>query len=122
MDLPAIIIISSNYQFDYNWLSRNRWLIYEIRDRILHSLKQIKNISKTINNERIKRLGKFTNGIANNIGKSIVAVFTKVLKISFIVYTISYGINHKREIKSRFETVKQYNLTVLMKKVEKNKS
>ena len=52
---PPTIIISSNYEFDYESLSKDRWLVYEIRSRKPHGLKQIKNIYR---NKKIKTIKK----------------------------------------------------------------
>lgn len=52
---PPVILISSNYKFNYSSLSKDRWLIYEIKNRRPQGLKQIRNIYKNKNIERIKK-------------------------------------------------------------------
>lgn len=49
---PPIIIISSNYEFNYESFIKDRWLVYEIKSRKPHGLKQIRNIYR---NKKLKR-------------------------------------------------------------------
>ena len=45
MDPPAIVI-SSNYEFDYKLLSKDRWLVFEIKNKKPYGLKRIKDPSR----------------------------------------------------------------------------
>ena len=63
MDPPAIII-SSNYEFDYKLLSKDRWIVFEIKNKKPYGLKRVKNPLRR--QERNKK----KNDIKKDLGSS----------------------------------------------------